>query len=784
MALLANDIYIGSVSDPLYHYTNDKLEAESAKGLFSVDVIGNELPIDQFSFVVRYDPYGSDALVYAVINEDDNTVWDAYLTAERTTPPKESASLYLIAQPTPQNYLSDVPYGTPVYWYIANAFFAKGYLKSVERVGAYAFKLTCISGVGLLDTKMHTGGLYSGTTVNTLLANIIGDSFSYTVADDVKNIAVYGHLPYDTARNNLHRLLFAVGAVMRKNTAASDYQFVFLGNTITDIPASRVSINGSVSTQLPANKVEITEHGFYSLNTDETVVLFDNTGAGAVSADHQLVVFDNAPVHNLSVTGSLTIDSSGVNHAVVTGTGVLSGKLYTHTTQIVVMEDNPDNAPERVMRVTENELVSAVNSRNVARRVLSFYKSAKTVKGKIMLTTEKSGDYVQVTDAFGDLTQGYLHKTEITPTTVKGANVEIIDGYISDANGNNYQNMVVLTAGNSWIAPAGTNDMRMVLVGAGSGAQGGYDGAAGLGGSPPMVNDYFYIDPQFMPHSWQLHYVDTQPPSSGGAAGAGGAQGKILVVDRDVSPGDVVSYSIGKGGAGGAKNGGAGSAGTPTTAALNGESFSSANGSDYGYYDPIGKKTYGLPGKKGYKGGIGGTSGSNASDGNTLNGCGGGNGVNGGSVAGFVGGVGGTGTGTSGLNYPTEEWLKAYKFTANGSGGGGAAYGNAGNPGGTWSAEEVWNGSVLTGVKITGAKGGDGADALPPQKASYGNGGNGGNGGGAGGNASGVRCYHPYVDDEEHYQLGGIVGDAPSASNGGSGSVGGDGGDGCVIIYY
>ena len=40
---LINDIYIGSVSNPAYHYSNRSIVLNSLNGVFTVDTIGNEL---------------------------------------------------------------------------------------------------------------------------------------------------------------------------------------------------------------------------------------------------------------------------------------------------------------------------------------------------------------------------------------------------------------------------------------------------------------------------------------------------------------------------------------------------------------------------------------------------------------------------------------------------------------------------------------------------------------------------------------------------------------------
>lgn len=936
MAALSNDIYIGSVSDPLYHYDNARLELGSAKGTFALDVIGNELYVDTWSFVVRYDPDGEDKMAYFVkspaINmwdeewengyystndglkyaDDGNfccknlipvqpntqyyfkcpaftwiihgydldknylgsfarfrasgdftTLSDCYYISfnlsssigqyttyqhdisinnpstdhdyhayEEIYVPYITANdeYYIIKQPTNEQYLKDVPFGTPVWWYIGGVFTARGYLKSVERIGKIQYKLTCISGVGLLEGKMHKGGLYTGETLKSIAEDIIGSSFICNVHTSVRDIPVYGHLPYDTARNNLHRLLFAEGVSLRRTTETGDYTINYLGQSfsVIDIPASRIALGGRVNEQLPATRAEITEHAFFSTSGDETVTLFDNTGGGMPSADHQLVVFDKSPVRALATTGTLTINESNCNYAIVTGVGTLTGKLYTHTTQIISLENNNDATRELVKRVESNELVSAANSRNVAQRILGYYQVSRTVKAKIAMENEWTGRYVRMLNAYGGESAGVISKLQLVPTSIKGAEIEFADGYLPTNYGNNYTNRVVLTrdtAGQSvsWSVPAGVTNIRIVLVQGGSGGSGGYDGADGLAGiryipggqDLPMdvwytedsgslfpsgytVEDY-YEDTGLYPGQ-KLYYVSSQPPSDGGAAGAGGAQGMVAVYDKTVIPGEIINCSIGQGGVGGAANGGAGTAGTHTTALSTSiGSLSSANGGTNGYYDPLSKQTYGIQGKNGYKGGHGGTAGTGGAPRWNWTGHDGGDGMNGGSAAGFAGGQGGAGTGYDGANYPavtshgTVSGLSKYKFYACGSGGGGAAYGNFGQPGGTYSITEHWvdnpyYGELFYGFEINNAAGGAGADAIAPNKASYGNGGQGGNGGGGGGNASGVFVQHAEFTYNLYAMIpGGYygIGDGGTVpAPGGLGSVGGDGGDGCVIIYY
>jgi len=799
---LSNDIYIGSTSNPLFHFTNRSITLNSAQGVYACDVIGNQLSIDTFSFIIRY-RYDT-SLIYAPVGKDgyEDTNGKIYRLKTSGIPqyfpfiPSGSDALIDIRDRTFRVFagykaegLFDVDYGTPVYWYISGSFFSKGYLRSVDRVGKYAWKFTCVSGIGLLDTKMHNGGLYTGQKLISVVRDIIGGVFSVVASSDAGSTPMYGHLPYDTARNNLHRILFAAGASLVKNNVNYDYTIKWLDGAEISVPASRISINGTVDYQLPSNTVEVTEHGFFKTAHDETVVLYDNTNSQA--ADNLTVVFDNSPIYSLGVTGTLTIVESSVNHAVVSGVGTLTGKPYTHTQQFVRMSNRKPNEPERIRRVTDNEMVNSVNSRNVASRVLGYYGSAKTVKSKLILNSEKTGSLISTVDAFGEETTGVLSKMTVTPTTVKGAQAEIISGYVPGDFGNNYSNRVEITSSGTWTVPAGVTTIRIILVGGGKGGQGGYDGIPGLAGVrsfpsyPNLPMDIATVQTDTDLDVKLYYATSTQPPQSGGKAGAGGTQGLVLAQDVTVNPGEVITLAPGTGGAGGAANGGEGSDGTPTTATSSSiGTLTSETGTDIGYYDPIAKVTYGTQGAKGYNGGAGGTSGSI-----DYTGWDGSDGVDGGSVSGYAGGAGGAGTGTNGQNFPaqtshgTSSGMSTYLFFACGSGGGGAAYGNAGSPGGTFFITENWDGYNFHGFDINNALGGAGANAVAPAKASYGNGGRGGNGGGGGGNASGAYAQH--AADGSRFPSSWVVNAAgQTGAPGGSGSVGGDGGDGAVIIYY
>lgn len=797
---LNNDIYIGAISAPMYHYTNDEIVLNSAKGSFETDIIGNELSVDTFSFVVRYDP--ETMVAYSPIGKK------GYKTSDN--------KLYLLSRPAAKFYLSEIKYGVECWWFVSGQRMAKGYVKTVDRITKYTWKITCVSGIGLLDERMHRGGIYTGQTFGSIYNSIVGTAFPSSVASAVKQTPVYGWLPYDTARKNLHRLLFAVGAslwqpagtINNPSSLRYDYSIIFLDTKVINVPSSRIALAGSVQMQTPSNTAEVVEHGFAALPSDEVITLYDNTTGESGAANHTLIVF-NDPMHDISAESGIVIHDSGVNFAEISGTGKLTGKKYTHNEQLITVTNGAAGDAKRTKRVTDNCLVSFANSYNVARRILAYYSTSKSVKSKIIVDSERCGRYLSMTDSFGDKTQAYLAKMDILVTTVKGATIEMVEGYQHEYYGNNFTHHVLLTSSGTWTVPEGVDLIRIVLIGGGQGGQGGTDGHWGAGAYPPTfgdsaVGELSYMDGEVSPSipgypglkACMYYYEEgNQPTVPGGSAGKPGEQGKVLVSTVDVEPGQVLTISIGARGTGGARgaNGGSGAMGATggdTTVTSGSMALTSADGlqSEIGYYDAYDDKTYALPGVIGTDGGAGGMV-NNTPSFNSL----GINGLAGGKVLTWNGANGGFG---KKLSYWINTNPKTYQM-ATGGGGGGAAYGNRPSAAGRNAVYTDSNqGQFLR--YLTSGQGGDGADADAPadKTGHYGDAGDGGHGGGSGGNTGGVIWYYfdsevpeldrPIrlglaMDEETHQYLGptGYHGGAP-----GKGSRGGHAGQGCAIIYW
>ena len=445
MAAVTTRIYIGgTLSDGVisnYQLTFSIWDYSAASDIQSVTLDGQQLQVDELYVhlnVRRTIPQGS--------------------AANNAGPPPviKSAGAFALGK-----YwfalLSAISYGTPV-WYTreypdGSAGVRKYYWKRLERErsGPLEFDLTAQSDIGMLDGIYTNGGLYNGEALKNVLADLIGGNAAsnpvsgasvlyasdgivpYAIDTDFAEIPVYGWLPAksgqkrQSVRANLHALILALGLTLRRDENQNLWftRLPAVGKTLPDN-----TIFHGMSAPLGENvaRVEVTEHQFFQSANDETVTLFDNTENSEV-AENTKILFEKAPCYDLRVmrhsivdgedklipdtNGSLVINESGPNYAILTGSGVLTGKVYTHTLRLVsageesgVLESNGFSG--QTAAVDDVYVINTLNSFNVCQRLFLLYGKALTVSMAIKRNGEKPGDLISFKDLYGDLRSGYL----------------------------------------------------------------------------------------------------------------------------------------------------------------------------------------------------------------------------------------------------------------------------------------------------------------------------------------------------------------------------------------
>ena len=685
-------------------------------------LISEELKPDTFVFNVIYDP---DRRLF-LIDADGKYLTDA-----------DGKLLTVLADSfDPEAF----HFGDPLSYYINNGdrLVGRFYVRAVRRISKKIYRFECISGIGMLTYRSHDGGIYSASTVGAVISDIMGPNVPYTIDNNLASVSVNGWLPrVASARDNLRAVLFMSGGSVKMNSDGS-IRFGYITNgTPYNIGNTRLAVGGTVSQLAPATRVEVMSHEYYARQSDESVLLFDNTNGMPVTG--QIVEFSE-PCHDLVATG-LTIGTSNANYAIVSGSGTLVGQKYTHSTSLYALETNVPAEPN-IIQITDNYLINPRNVANTAQRIGRYYSIAKEVNYTQRLAGERPGTKVTFQDPFGEQQTGFIKSMNVTLSHNLNSNTTIALDWTPGPFGDSYskyKNFYAADIENGRLTipdtMVGKQAFVVMLSGAGGG-QGGYDGEAG---EAP---------------SGEANYYDMTPGmgGAGGEPGQPGERGRIYTFYEDTLPAYYDNAAIGLGGDGGASGGGLGSPGGDTTLGT----YSTQNGTQMqdSYVNFLSGVSYGdanEPGIAGGAGGIGAGRGTVGLDSSTR----------GESVVGVDGVTRSGGAYANGESYR----YNARTYNTGGAGGGGAANGIMGNAGisGQWGNDN-------------GSWGGDGANAYAPSAASVVRPGRGGNGGGGGGGAA--QCYSK-GDTQTGFSYG-----FNTAGSGGTGSAGGKGGSGLIIIYY
>ena len=694
--------------------------------------------------------------------------------------------------------LAALPDNTPIVIYRNNAIKARFVKRGVSRIGPNTYSLIGRSPMGALTGMIHSGGIYTGQTVDEVAKEICG-SIPILVKTVYAETKLYGWLPYAngkdrSARDNLVQVLFAIGAYLR-----TDLNGVLRIEPLWDGAASTISVDrsysgGTVKYDSPISAVTVTEHQ-YIAGTDEKE-LFSGT-----SQQGDIITFSE-PMHSLTATG-FTILESGANYAKISsGSGSLKGKTYIHNTRLVT-QTVTENAAENVKSVTDATLVSLVNSSAVAKRLADYYKCRETITNGIVSGQEKPGHVVNVYHPYDKkMVSACIVSLDTTMSGTLKSEMAALVGFLppQPETTEYYDERVILTGSGEWTVPEGITELRAVLIGGGQG------GASGSPGSPSTeckaINQTSEVTESTTTYRGWCPMIG----GAGGNKGPGGEGGKVLTVSQAVTAGEKIAYAAGVGGAGGAYSADAQTAGSGGADTVFG-SHSSADGSttENGYYDSVSGDTYAAHGADGINGGAGG--GGNGEANSTAY-------VDGGSVTDVDGNTwmpGANPTSTDTLSDSAsayglwanseiegtyvKHWTCSTKAVQGKGAGGGAAVGANGKPGvHNASAPHAWgySGAANTPSNLHGKAyaiayggvGGNGADASAPVKATvYGSGGTGGNGGGGAG-GGGFAYGEKRVSKEYPPTECSASGNKGQSGTPGLGSDGGEGADGCIILYY
>ena len=498
--------------------------------------------------------------------------------------------------------LSALPNNTPIIVYRGGEIKARFVSSGVSRIGPVTYQLTGRSPLGALTGMVHTGGIYTGQTVEEVVKEICGNIPSL-IKSVYAGVKLYGWLPYAdgkerSARDNLSQVLFAIGAYLR-----TDLNGVLRIEPLWDGTASLIDVDrsytgGTVKYDSPISAVTVTEHQYVA--GTEVKELFSGT------AQNGDIITFSEPMHSLSATG-FTILESGANYAKISvGTGALTGKAYIHNTRLITQPVTA-GAVENIKSVTDATLVSLVNSYAVAKRLADYYRCRETITNDIVSGHEKPGHVVSVYHPYDKkMVSACIQSLDTTMSATLKSSMKALVGFTpaQPESAEYFDERVVLTGSGEWQVPENVTAITAVLIG---GAQGGH---CGHGGNPAEAKTESYTETilgsllQHNTDKWALG-------GKGGKGGDPGSGGKILQATFDVKPAQKFSFACGVGGLGAAFDANnwantpdtPGAEGTKTTfGSLNSDSGSV---SEIGYTDPVTGEVFAAKGEQGIAGGDG-----------------------------------------------------------------------------------------------------------------------------------------------------------------------------------
>lgn len=654
------------------------------------------------------------------------------------------------------------------------------YLQSVTQVAWNKYDLYATSAIGLLLKRVHRGGIYSGTSAESLLSSICGP-IPFRMQTRFSSSKLYGWLPYvkppaSSARDNFMKVLFALGATVTEDLDGALKIEELWDGVSGDAQKNRMGQGASVVREGKVTSVSLIEHQWVQ-GGDQTD-LFEGTAAQGTE-----IVFDE-PMYNLTASG-FSILERGANYAKLSaGSGTLRGTAYVHNTRLIETKIL-NSSTENVISVEDQTLISLVNSSGAAKRLANYYKCLETIDAPLVYNLENPGELLTTYHPFDKTNVSACIKTEeITMSNKLKSQSTLLVGFtpIRQEGSESYEYHVVLTGSGTWTVPEGTTSVRAVLIGAGGA---GFDGSPGGDSTETWEGDEIKTTrinltapTTSASDSSNVSNRGAGTPGNGGAGGAAGTPGKVYEVTFSPSNGSRISYSCGSKGT---SNGALGGATTFGSYSSNSGSTSSA-----GYTDIISGITYAKSGDSGADGGKGGS----GADGESVGGVSGGKQEPSGSAT-------RSDSDTQRASNVSLDIDATANFSLGAAGGGGAGGNSGGNPGTPGS--DASSGSVRLSITSgyvnasvypnTGGAGGNGANGA--NASIYGWSGSGaGGGGGAGGDSSAssnvsVQYYAYNITTQKRYDFNiNNVAHGAAVRKGGAGGKGGAGADGCIILYY
>lgn len=276
------------------------------------------------------------------------------------------------------------------------------FIDKSQRVSKKVYNVQTVDYIGLLDKVTFLGGMYSGYSAGTLIADIFnGTNIPYNLESALASQTITGYLPIMTCREALMQVAFALGAVV--DTSHSEFVEIYTLSTTTtsSFDETNIILGEQLEETDKLTEFQLAEHTY--TQSTESVNLYED-GIG-----NNIVVQFSEPMYGLSINYG-TIVASGTNYAIINATranSVLTGKKYNHTQKIISVK-NPLVTASDLQNITTIDgatLINSSNSATIAQKCYDYFVKNQAVTVKLVSEDVKVGDQIfTALDYLGDRT--------------------------------------------------------------------------------------------------------------------------------------------------------------------------------------------------------------------------------------------------------------------------------------------------------------------------------------------------------------------------------------------
>ena len=305
--------------------------------------------------------------------------------------------------------------------YADNELMGAYYVDTAKRTASNQYEIKTKDAIGIMAEINYMGGMFESVLASTILEDIFSKcNLEYELDDFFAGKSITGYIPIMTCRDTLAWICMAIGGVV--NTAYSDKVIITPLQTEVKRTINTHEQFTGASIETLSKVTGVSVEGYKYTQSNESVELFNDT------LNDTITVQFGEPIHGLSITNG-TIVESGVNYAVITGTGatVLSGKRY-NVSITVSSKLNPSLGALDLQNIVELKNVNIINSTNIVEvrdRIYDYYTKNKQVNVKISVGENKLGDKVNIETIYEGVKTGIIEKMSTNYTNSIASEVVI-----------------------------------------------------------------------------------------------------------------------------------------------------------------------------------------------------------------------------------------------------------------------------------------------------------------------------------------------------------------------